>query len=66
MTLAPPTFDDVLAARERISPYLRETALNNYPALDEEERQTLRYLLQRLACHNDPRCASAVEPPPAA
>jgi threonine dehydratase len=30
-----PTFDDVLAARERISPYLRETALNRYPALDE-------------------------------
>ena len=28
-------FDDVLAARERISPYLRETALNRYPALDE-------------------------------
>ena len=30
-----PTFEDVLAARERISPYLRETALNRYPALDE-------------------------------
>ena len=30
-----PTFDDVLAARERIAPYLRETALNRYPALDE-------------------------------
>jgi threonine dehydratase len=30
-----PTVDDVLAARERISPYLRETALNRYPALDE-------------------------------
>jgi threonine dehydratase len=30
-----PTLDDVLAARERISPYLRETALNRYPALDE-------------------------------
>ena len=30
-----PTFDDVLIARERIAPYLRETALNNYPALDE-------------------------------
>jgi threonine dehydratase len=30
-----PTFDDVLAARERISPHLRETALNRYPALDE-------------------------------
>jgi threonine dehydratase len=33
--LAPPTFDDVLAARERISPYLVPTALNRYPALDE-------------------------------
>jgi threonine dehydratase len=31
----PPTFDDVLAARERIAPYLVPTALNNYPALDE-------------------------------
>ena len=35
MTLAPPAFDDVLAARGRIAPYLRETALNNYPALDK-------------------------------
>jgi threonine dehydratase len=30
-----PTFDDLLAARERIAPYLRETALNNYPVLDD-------------------------------
>jgi threonine dehydratase len=30
-----PTFDDVVAARDRIAPYLRETALNRYPALDE-------------------------------
>jgi threonine dehydratase len=30
-----PSFDDVLAARGRIAPYLRETALNRYPALDE-------------------------------
>ena len=30
-----PTFDDVLAARERIAPYLVPTALNRYPALDE-------------------------------
>jgi threonine dehydratase len=30
-----PTFEDVLAARDRISPYLQETALNRYPALDE-------------------------------
>jgi threonine dehydratase len=29
-----PTFDDVLAARERISRYLQPTALNRYPALD--------------------------------
>jgi threonine dehydratase len=35
VTLYPPTFDDVLAARERISPYLVPTALNRYPALDE-------------------------------
>ena len=35
MAIEPPTFDDVLAARERIAPYLRETALNRYPALDE-------------------------------
>ncbi len=35
MPLEPPTFADVLAARDRISPYLRETALNRYPALDE-------------------------------
>jgi threonine dehydratase len=35
VTLAPPTFDDVLAARERIAPYLVPTALNRYPALDE-------------------------------
>ena len=35
MPPAPPTFDDVLAARERIAPYLRETALNRYPPLDE-------------------------------
>ena len=30
-----PTFNDVLAARERISRYLQPTALNRYPALDE-------------------------------
>jgi len=30
-----PTFNDVLAALERISPYLQPTALNRYPALDE-------------------------------
>jgi threonine dehydratase len=35
VAIEPPTFDDVLAARERIAPYLRETALNRYPALDE-------------------------------
>jgi threonine dehydratase len=31
----PPTFEDVLAARERIAPHLQPTALNRYPALDE-------------------------------
>jgi threonine dehydratase len=31
----PPSFDDVLAARERIAPHLVPTALNRYPALDE-------------------------------
>jgi threonine dehydratase len=35
VTLAPPTFGDVLAARERIAPHLVPTALNRYPALDE-------------------------------
>jgi len=35
MLLEPPTIDDVLAARERIAPHLRETALNRYPPLDE-------------------------------
>jgi threonine dehydratase len=29
-----PTFNDVLAARDRISPYLKPTALHRYPALD--------------------------------
>ena len=29
-----PTFNDVLTARERISPYLQPTALHRYPALD--------------------------------
>ena len=30
-----PSFNDVLAARERIAPYLKPTALYRYPALDE-------------------------------
>jgi threonine dehydratase len=33
--LEPPTFADVLAARDRIAPHLPPTALNRYPALDE-------------------------------
>ena len=33
--LVAPGFDDVLAARERISRYLKPTALHRYPALDE-------------------------------
>src|SRR5215467_3548758 len=32
---AVPDFADVLAARSRIAPYLRPTALYQYPALDE-------------------------------
>src|SRR5437763_16824090 len=35
MALEPPTFEDVLAARDRIAPYLQPTALNRYPGLDE-------------------------------
>jgi threonine dehydratase len=35
VTPEPPTFDDVLAACDRIAPYLIPTALNRYPALDE-------------------------------
>src|SRR5437764_3891600 len=34
-TAVVPSFDDVLAARERIAPYLKPTALHRYPALDE-------------------------------
>src|SRR5205085_9197916 len=30
-----PTLNDVLAARDRIAPYLKPTALHRYPALDE-------------------------------
>ncbi|TME44572.1 MAG: threonine/serine dehydratase [Chloroflexi bacterium] len=33
--LVAPTFNDVLAARDRIRPYLKPTALYRYPALDE-------------------------------
>jgi threonine dehydratase len=35
VALVPPTFADVLGARDRIAPYLVQTALNRYPALDE-------------------------------
>ncbi|MGB9302020.1 MAG: pyridoxal-phosphate dependent enzyme, partial [Anaerolineae bacterium] len=34
-SLQPPTFQDVLAARKRIAPYLRQTPLYHYPLLDE-------------------------------
>jgi threonine dehydratase len=34
-TLVAPDFSDVLAARERIRPYLKPTALHRYPALDQ-------------------------------
>jgi DNA-binding MarR family transcriptional regulator len=37
-----------------------------FAPLDADDRLALRQLLQRLASHNDPRCASAMEPPPAA
>jgi threonine dehydratase len=32
---SPPTLEDVLAARDRIAPYLKPTPLHRYPALDE-------------------------------
>jgi threonine dehydratase len=35
MIAVSPTIDDVLAARDRIAPYLKPTALHRYPALDE-------------------------------
>ena len=35
MSPSPITFDDVLAARERIAPYLTATPLRGYPQLDE-------------------------------
>jgi len=35
MIAVAPTIEDVLAARERIAPYLKPTALHRYPALDE-------------------------------
>lgn len=35
MTQGPPSFEDVLAARDRIAPYLKPTPLHRYPALDE-------------------------------
>jgi threonine dehydratase len=34
-TMVAPSFNDVLAARQRIRPYLKPTALYRYPALDE-------------------------------
>jgi threonine dehydratase len=34
-TMTAPTFSDVLAARERIRPYLTPTGLHRYPALDD-------------------------------
>ncbi len=36
-----------------------------FAPLDADSRLALRELLQRLARHNDPRCASAMEPKPA-
>jgi DNA-binding MarR family transcriptional regulator len=37
-----------------------------FAPLDSDDRHALRQLLQRLASHNDPRCASAMETPPGA
>ena len=35
VTMVAPDFNDVLAARQRIRPFLKPTALHRYPALDE-------------------------------
>jgi threonine dehydratase len=42
----PITFHDVLAARERIRPFLRPTPLRSYPALDAEVGSGIRILVK--------------------
>jgi MarR family transcriptional regulator, lower aerobic nicotinate degradation pathway regulator len=50
----------------RLREMTRKLENEYFGSLDSKDRETLRELLLKLACHNDPRCASAVEPPPAA
>jgi len=42
----PITFDDILAARARIAPYLAPTPLRHYPALDEVVGRDIRVLVK--------------------
>jgi DNA-binding MarR family transcriptional regulator len=50
----------------RLRGMIKELEQEFLAPLDAADRKALHELLLRLACHNDPRCASAVEPPPAA
>jgi DNA-binding MarR family transcriptional regulator len=50
----------------RLRELTRKLENEYFGSLDSSDRETLRELLLKLACDNDPRCASAVEPPPAA
>ena len=43
---SPVTFDDILAARERLRPYLTPTPLRNYPLLDELVGHGIRVLVK--------------------
>jgi threonine dehydratase len=42
----PITFDDIVAARRRIAPYLQPTPLRHYPSLDAEVGQGIRVLVK--------------------
>jgi threonine dehydratase len=42
----PITFDDIVAARRRIAPYVQPTPLRHYPALDAEVGQGVRILVK--------------------